>query len=174
MGHNIVLIGMPCAGKSTVGVLLAKTALLDFVDTDLLIQNRYKSSLSGLIDRYGTEEFLRIESEVISSLDCDRCVISTGGSAVYGDAAMRKLRENGITVYLSVPLSELESRMNDIKTRGVIIKDGATLGELLRERAPLYEMYADFIVECGGMTPERCVSAILDGTEKLGFRLPSG
>lgn len=161
MDKNIVLIGMPCAGKSTVGVLLAKTMLFDFIDTDLLIQRRWNASLCELIGLNGADGFLRMESSVICELDCVNCVVSTGGSAVYSDEAMRQLRRNGIVVYLSVPIGELERRMGDIKTRGVVTHGDATLAGLFREREPLYLKYADVTVGCAGKTPEQCVDAIL-------------
>lgn len=157
---NIVLIGMPGAGKSTIGVLLAKTLLYDFVDTDIVIQNKYKKSLCDIIKQYGAQEFLKIECEVISSLECDKCVIATGGSAVYGDKAMKKLSENGTVVYLKLPESEIERRLSDITARGVVFKQGETIGDLFSRRKPLYERYADVTVDCSGLTPERCVEKL--------------
>jgi Shikimate kinase len=158
---NIILIGMPCAGKSTVGVLLAKTVLFNFIDTDLIIQRQYGNSLCEIIELNGIDGFLRIESAAIRSLEYKNCVISTGGSAVYSDDAMVYLCKCGTVVYLSVPVHELELRMGDIKTRGVVTKGGTTVAELYRERVPLYKKYADLTVECANKTPERCVEAIV-------------
>ena len=158
---NIILIGMPAVGKSTIGVLLAKTLILSFTDTDLLIQEKYKKSLCDIINDNGTKAFLNIEEDVILNADFKNSVIATGGSAVYGENAMKKLRENGVVVYLKVTPDELNRRVNNIHTRGIAMKDGTTLAELYEERAPLYEKYADVTIECDGKTPEECVDLIV-------------
>lgn len=157
---NITLIGMPGAGKSTIGVLLAKSLLADFVDTDLLIQKKYSSSLCDIINKKGIEEFLKIENDVICSWSFSNCVIATGGSAVYGKEAMEKLKKTGKVIYLKLSPEELEKRINNIHTRGIAMKEGTTIAELYGERAPLYEKYADITIECFGLTPEECVDAI--------------
>lgn len=159
---NIVLIGMPGAGKSTIGVLLAKSLLYSFVDTDLIIQNQYRKSLCDIIEEKGTDGFLEIENDCIFAGEFKNSVIATGGSAVYGTEAMQKLKENSAFVYLKLPLAELENRIADIKTRGVAMKNGTTLADLYRERAPLYEHYADFTLDCTGLTPEQCVEEIVN------------
>ena len=164
--NNIILIGMPGAGKSTIGVLLAKTMLLSFVDTDLIIQNKYKSALCDIIESEGTDGFLKIENDVICGCDFENSVVATGGSAVYGKEAMEKLSQNGIIVYLSIPVEELERRIKNIHTRGVAMKKGTTLYDLFEERRPLYEGYADITVECIGLTAEECVERI---AEEVGF-----
>ena len=164
---NIVLIGMPGAGKSTIGVLLAKSLLYSFVDTDLIIQNSYRKSLCDIIAEKGTDGFLEIENDTISGCDFENSVIATGGSAVYGKEAMQKLKENSIFVYLNLPLAELESRIADIKTRGVAMKNGTTLADLYEERKPLYEQYADFTLDCTGLTPEQCVEMIVNYSSSL-------
>ncbi len=158
---NIILIGMPGAGKSTIGVILAKSMLMDFTDTDLLIQKKCSASLCDIIAKHGIDEFLKIENDVICEADFTNCVVATGGSAVYGKKAMQKLRANGKIVYLKVDCNELEKRVNNIHTRGIAMKDGTTLAELFRERAPLYEKYADFTVDCTKLTPEQCVDEII-------------
>lgn len=158
---NIILIGMPGAGKSTVGVLLAKSVLMNFCDTDLLIQNSTGQSLCDILKNRGLEEFIKLEEKTVLNFDFENCVVATGGSVVYGEKAMEKLKENGITVYLKVNPVELNRRINNIHTRGIAMKDGTTLEELYRERAPLYEKYADFIVDCDGVSPEECVERIL-------------
>lgn len=157
---NIILIGMPGAGKSTIGVLLAKTMLMDFCDTDLIIQKRCGTSLCNIINEKGTEEFIKTEEETILSYEFNNCVIATGGSAVYGKKAMEHLKENGIAVYLKVNSDELEKRICNIHTRGIAMKEGTTIAELYNERAPLYEKYADITVECTNLTPEQCVDEI--------------
>lgn len=159
---NIVLIGMPGAGKSTIGVLLAKSALMDFTDTDLLIQKKYSSALCNIINEKGIDEFLEIENDVICNSEFTNCVVATGGSAVYGKEAMEKLKKSGVVVYLRVDASELEKRINNIHTRGIAMKSGTTISELYDERAPLYEKYADITVECASITPEECVEKIIE------------
>lgn len=159
---NIVLIGMPGAGKSTVGVLLAKSVLFDFCDTDLLIQNAAGESLCNIINKKGLSEFIRLEDEVISAQNFKNTVVATGGSAVYGENAMRNLKENGIVVYLKVGSQELCRRLNNIQTRGIAMKKGTTISELYSERAPLYEKYADITLECESVTPEECVNRIIN------------
>lgn len=159
---NIVLIGMPGAGKSTIGVLLAKSTLMDFTDTDLLIQKKYSSALCDIINEKGIDEFLKAENDVICESDFTNCVVATGGSAVYGKEAMEKLKKSGVVVYLNVDASELEKRINNIHTRGIAMKDGTTISELYNERAPLYEKYADITVECASLTPEECVDKIIE------------
>lgn len=157
---NIILIGMPGAGKSTIGVLLAKTMLMDFCDTDLIIQKKEGTALCEIIKEKGTEEFIRIEDEIIGAQKFENCIVATGGSAVYGEIAMKNLRENGIIVYLKVNSDELEKRICNIHTRGIAMKEGTTIAELYAERAPLYEKYADIMVDCSSSTPEQCVDAI--------------
>ena len=163
---NIVLIGMPGAGKSTIGVLLAKSMLMDFVDTDLMIQKKCGDSLCGIISSQGIDEFLKIENDVICENEFENCVIATGGSAVYGKEAMEKLRADGIIVYLKLSASELERRIDNIHTRGIAMKEGTTISALCDERAPLYEKYADITVECEGLTPEQCIEAIAEEIER--------
>ena len=158
---NIVLIGMPGAGKSTVGLLLTKSMLMSFCDTDLLIQNTTGKSLCDIIKDDGIEAFIKLEETIISDYEFCNSVVATGGSAVYGENAMKKLRENGVVVYLKVTPDELNRRVNNIHTRGIAMKDGTTLTELYEERAPLYEKYADVTIECDGKTPEECVDLIV-------------
>ena len=158
---NIVLIGMPGAGKSTVGVLLAKSMLMSFCDTDLLIQNETGESLSDTIKKQGIDAFIRLEDEIIFKNDFKNSVIATGGSAVYGERAMNKLKENGKIVYLKVSPEELNRRVNNIHTRGIAMKEGTTLAQLYEQRAVLYEKYADVTIECDGKTPEECVDLII-------------
>ena len=161
MKSNVILIGMPAAGKSTIGVILAKGLLYAFTDTDLIIQSRYNMSLSEIIEKEGTETFLKIENDVIAGCTFSNCVVATGGSAVYGEEAMEKLRENGTVVYLKLPVSELEKRLSNIHTRGVAMKKGETIADLYEKRRPLYEKYADITVDCYGLTAEECVEKII-------------
>lgn len=163
---NIILIGMPGAGKSTIGVLLAKSMLMDFTDTDLLIQKKYSSSLCDIIGKHGIEEFLEIENDVICESEFANCIVSTGGSAVYGKEAMDKLKANGIAIYLKVASAELEKRIRNIHTRGIAMKEGTTISALYKERAPLYEKNADITVDCTALTPEQCVDEIIKAITK--------
>lgn len=164
--NNIVLIGMPGAGKSTIGVLLAKSLLCDFIDTDLVIQKKYGCSLCDIIKKQGTEKFIEIEDSVLSGCRFENTVIATGGSAVYGNRAMQSLKNNSITVYLSVSVDELEKRLQNIHTRGVAMKEGTTISDLYTERKPLYEQYADITVDCDGLTAEACVEKIVAALDK--------
>lgn len=161
-GKNcITLIGMPGAGKSTIGVLLAKSTLKKFIDTDLIIQQKQGKSLCDIIEERGTDSFLELENETICGEEYENSVIATGGSAVYGEQAMEKLSAISTVVYLSLPLSEIEKRISNIHTRGVAMKNGDTLDALFRERAPLYEKYAHTTVDCSTLTAEECVEKIL-------------
>ena len=157
---NIILIGMPTSGKSTVGVILAKILGMKFLDTDLLIQSRTGKKLSEIIESEGSDGFLRIEEEVCSSVDAENTVIATGGSVVYGQDAMRHLKENGKTVYLQISLEELKQRLRDAKARGVVLREGVSLDGLYAERTELYARYADLIVSEEGLTLEETVSAV--------------
>lgn len=145
---NIVLIGMPGVGKSTVGVVLAKSMGYSFVDSDLLIQEREGRLLHEIIEEKGLDGFHEVENEVNASICASRTVIATGGSVVYGKQAMAHLKKIGVVVYLSLPLDELTERLGDLNERGVVIREGQTLADLLRERTPLYEQYADITIDC--------------------------
>ena len=158
---NIVLIGMPGAGKSTIGVILAKALLYAFTDTDLIIQSRYGMSLCQIIEEKDTDAFLQIENDVIASCEFFNCVIATGGSAVYGEEAMENLKENGTVVYLKLPVRELEKRLSNIHTRGVAMNKGETIADLYEKRRLLYEKYADVTIDCSGLTAEECVEKII-------------
>lgn len=145
--RNIILIGMPGSGKSTLGVLLAKAINYRFLDTDLLIQEREGKLLREIIAEKGQEAFLKIEEEVNAGVNVKRTVIAPGGSAVYSERAMRHFAEIGTIVYLHVPLQELEKRLGDLTRRGVVLKQGQTLGMLFEERRPYYERYAEVTVD---------------------------
>lgn len=158
---NIVLIGMPASGKSTVGVVLAKTLGMGFVDTDLVIQQREGRLLQDIIDSDGLTEFLSAEENAILSLNCKNSVIATGGSAVFGERAMQKLRENGTVVFLDVPLEALINRLDNIKTRGIAAKKDQSVDLILKERLPLYKKYADFTVSVQNENVETTVEKII-------------
>ena len=153
---------MPGAGKSTIGVILAKSLLFDFCDTDLCIQKETAESLCDTISKIGIAGFIELEDRIICEQNYSNSVVATGGSAVYGERAMKKLKENGIVVYLKVGPNELQSRIKNIHTRGIAMKEGTTIKALYEERAPLYEKYADVTVECDGKTAEECVDLIVN------------
>ena len=157
---NILLIGMPGCGKSTVGVLLAKVMQYTFTDCDLLIQKRCGMRLQEIINKKGLKEFLKAEEETLCEINEDGTVIATGGSAVYSEKAMKHLKDNAVTVYLSLPLNELENRLTNIKTRGVAMENGTTLKQLYDERTPLYEKYADIVIETTGLQLEETVESV--------------
>lgn len=162
-GKNITLIGMPGSGKSTVGVLLAKTLGYRFLDADLLIQQQEGALLQDILDQRGVEGFLDVEEDVIRSLDCTGTVIAPGGSAVCREGAARRLKELGLVVYLHVPLAELERRISNITTRGIAMAPGQTLADVYAVREPLYRKYADLTVDVTGQnTLEETVAAVLE------------
>lgn len=145
---NIVLIGMPGAGKSTVGVVLAKKMGYRFLDSDLVIQEQTGKLLHELITEHGVQGFLKIEGQINAALDCRNAVIATGGSVVYSDEAMKHLRSIGQVVYLKLSYEEIEERLGDLTARGVALKPGQTLKDLYDERCPLYERYAHVTELC--------------------------
>ena len=145
---NIILIGMPGSGKSTVGVLLANALGYGFLDTDLVIQQREGLLLQDILDQFGVKHFLQVEEEAIRTVDCRRTVIAPGGSAVCREGTMAHLKELGPVVYLRVPMEELTSRIQNLATRGIAMEPGQTLADVLAQRAPLYERYADLTVDC--------------------------
>lgn len=158
---NIILIGMPGSGKSTVGVVLAKVLGYRFLDSDLLIQEREGRLLSEIMEQEGIDGFIRIEEEINAGICTESCVIATGGSVVYGQKAMEHLGEIGTVVYLSLPLKELEARLGNLRCRGVVLRDGQTLEDLYKERVPLYERYADITVDETGMDVEQTLEMLV-------------
>lgn len=157
---NVILIGMPGAGKSTVGVVLAKRLGYTFLDSDLVIQQKYGKLLHELISEHGVEGFWKIENDVNAGLTCDRTVIATGGSAIYGAEAMEHLRSIGTVVYLRLTLPQIEERLGDLTERGVTLREGQDLKALYEERTPLYEKYAHVIIDCDGQRVRELVTRI--------------
>lgn len=166
MKDNIVLIGMPGVGKSTVGVILAKMIGYQFTDADLLIQKQEGKLLHEIIAEKGTDGFIEIEERVNASIEASHTIIATGGSVVYGKKAMEHLSCIGTVVYLKVPYDTLEKRLEDIKGRGVVIKEGQTLRTLYDERTPLYEKYADIEISEDGLNVEQTVEKLLERLNK--------
>ena len=158
---NITLIGMPGSGKSTVGVLLAKALGFDFIDTDLTLQQREGALLQNILNERGTEVFLDLEQDAICSVRCKNSIISPGGSCICRERSMAHLKTLGKIVYLRLPLEELETRLNNISTRGIAMEPGQTLQDLYDYRTPLYERWADMTVDCAGQSLEETVAAVL-------------
>ncbi|MDF7809259.1 shikimate kinase [Pontiellaceae bacterium B12219] len=157
---NIVLIGMPASGKSTLGVQLAKWLSKGFMDTDLLVQARMGKSMQAYQNANGLEAYQRLECDTVNSVVCESCVIATGGSAVYCDGAMNHLKSIAHIIFLDVPLGEIKRRIGDFSQRGVVIKAGMTLDDLYAERQPLYLKYADLVVDCADKAPDDVLRVI--------------
>ena len=167
MKNNIVLIGMPGAGKSTVGVLLAKAMNYEFLDTDILIQKENGKKLFEINNEKGLEEFLHIENDVLSRVNTTNTVVATGGSAIFGSKAMEHLKSIGHIVYIKLSCKEIIRRVNNIKTRGIAMKKGKTMEDVYNERVPLYEKYADIVVDAESTTIEEAVEKIMKACENL-------
>jgi len=159
---NIILVGMPGSGKSTVGVILAKLLSRNFIDTDILIQTSEQRALQDIVDTQGYMALRRIEECILLSLDCKAHVIATGGSAVYSESGMERLHAKGFIVYLQVDLPTLESRVRDFTTRGLAKRPDQTFADLFQERTSLYSRYADLTIGCIGLTHEEVCARIID------------
>ena len=161
-GSNIVLIGMPGAGKSSLGVVVAKELGYDFTDIDLVIQHKYGKVLADLVEELGPEGYIEIENEALCECDCEHSIIATGGSAVYSAEGMAHMKELGLVVYLKAPVEELAERIGEMHQRGVIVRPGVEpkLEAIFADREPLYEQYADLTVETSG-TPQDAVEEIV-------------
>ncbi len=145
---NITLIGMPGAGKSTIGIVLAKMLCKTFIDADLVIQHNQGKRLHKIIDEIGNDKFLKLENDTLANLKVHNAIISTGGSAIFGKEAMAHLKKTSTVVYLKAPYEVIEKRLGNLKKRGVVFDEGQTLRDVYDIRTPLYEKYADIVVDC--------------------------
>lgn len=159
--NNIILVGMPASGKSTVGVILAKILGYNFVDADIVIQKKEGRKLSEIIETEGIDGFVEIENKINQGIEVEKTVVATGGSVVYGKEAMEHYKNIGTVVYLKVDMSVLTKRLKDVKQRGVVMKDGQSLVSLYNERSVLYEKYADIVVDEEDHSMEEVVADLL-------------
>ena len=163
MGKNLVLVGMPACGKSTIGVLAAKALGYHFIDADLVIQEETGKLLQEIIDEQGLDAFCIAEERAICSITAqENAVIATGGSAVYSRTAMLHLKEHGIVYYLSLPTEEVKKRLYNIRSRGIAMRRGDTIDDVFARRRALYEEYADITIDCLGKDIEQLVEEITD------------
>ena len=165
--NNVTLIGMPGSGKSTIGVILAKALRYEFLDSDLLIQKQEKRKLSEIIEQDGPEKFKEIENQVNADIHVTDTVIAPGGSVIYCDEAMEHLKSIGKVIYLKLSLESLSKRLGNLKGRGVLLKDGQSLKDLYEERVPLYEKYADIVIDEEGKTAGETVDELRNVIEGM-------
>lgn len=164
---NIIFIGMPAVGKSTVGVVVAKRLGYEFIDTDLLIQKQEKRLLREIIAQEGIDNFLKIENQVNRDVQAEQAVISPGGSVVYCEEAMQHYKEQGTIVYLQASFATISSRLKNAKKRGVTLREGQTLKDLYNERIVLFEKYADITVSEDGQELEKTIENVLEALGEI-------
>jgi shikimate kinase len=164
---NIVLIGMPACGKSTIGVQLAKWLSMGFIDTDLLVQARAGGSMQAFQDANGMDAYQTLECDTVKSVICENCVIATGGSAVYCDGAMNHLKNIAKIIFLDVPVEEIKQRIGDTSQRGVVINPDMTLDDLYAERLPLYMKYAERVIDCAGKAQDELIREVRAAEENV-------
>lgn len=158
--NNVILIGMPGVGKSSAGVVLAKVLGYKFLDSDILIQEREGKLLKNIISEVGIKGFIDVENKINSGIETENTVIATGGSVIYGKEAMEHLKSIGKVVYLKASYEEIDKRLGNLVGRGVVMHEGQTLRDLYEERVPLYEKYADIVVEEDGISIRDTVALI--------------
>ena len=163
---NLLMVGMPGAGKSTVGVLLAKDMSMNFLDVDVYIQGHEGRRLQDIIDNDGIDIFKELEEKYLMDINVDKYVISTGGSAIYSEKGINHLKETSVVIYLSINLETLKERLGDFSTRGVVIKPGQTFLDLYEERCKLYSAAADLVIDCNGKTQDEIVAEIRSSLNK--------
>ena len=159
---NVILVGMPACGKSTIGVVLAKTMNKGFGETDILIQQAESRTLQEIIDQEGNDYFHHVEERVLLDFDGEDYVVATGGSAIYFDRAMDKFKEKGVVVYIKVTLDTILERLNNIRSRGVTLEKGQTIADLYEQRIPLYQKHADVVIEADGLSVEEVVEKMIE------------
>jgi len=164
---NIVIIGMPGAGKSTMGVILAKTLGRNFIDTDIVAQETTGRLLQEIIDDEGIDTFLETEEKTILSLHGHHAVIATGGSVVFSEKAMEHLKRDGVVLYLKISCEEMVRRLNNIRTRGIVLVAGQSLRDMYNQRVPLYERYADITIDCSDGDFEKCIGNVMHELRKF-------
>jgi shikimate kinase len=164
---NIVIIGMPGAGKSTMGVILAKTLGRNFTDTDIVAQEHTGRLLQEIIDEEGTDAFLKTEEKTILSLHGRNAVIATGVSVVFSEKAMEHLKKEGVVIYLKISFEEMVRRLNNITTRGIVLAAGQGLRDMYNQRLPLYEKYADITIDCSDADFEHCIGNVINELHKF-------
>ncbi|HIU67590.1 MAG TPA: shikimate kinase [Candidatus Caccomorpha excrementavium] len=167
--NNIILIGMPGAGKSTMGVILAKVMGYRFLDADLLIQEQEKRLLREIIEQEGQEGFIEVENRVNASICTENTIIATGGSVIYGAEAMKHLGSIGTVIYIRLSYQTVSERLGNIRQRGVVLKEGQTLYSLYQERCPLYQKYAHLTIDAEGMDTEQLMETILEQLNSAGL-----
>lgn len=163
---NIVLIGMPGVGKSTIGNLLSQQLDMSFIDTDMMIRQKSGKSPQQIIDEHGSDKFHNVEEDVVLGLNLKNFVVSTGGSVVYSHKALNHLKNNGVVVYLKSDYKDIEKRIRNIKTRGIAFKEGQDLTDLYKERVPLYEKYADITIDCTDKNIKEVLEMVVDHTNE--------
>ena len=159
---NVVMVGMPGAGKSTIGVLLAKEMTLDFLDVDVYMQGREGRRLQEIIDTDGIETFAKMEDRYLQEISVMDTIVSTGGSAIYAREGMKHLKRRGVVIFLKINMKTLEERLGDFSSRGVVMRDGQTFEGLFQERNTLYAAEADEVIECDGKNQETLVQEIIE------------
>ena len=165
---NVIIIGMPAVGKSTIGAAIARRMGMKFIDTDNLIRESCMATLPEIIEKHGQEKFLLIEDRVLSQVQANKAVISTGGSAIYGENAMKHFKEIGTILYIKISYEDIQKRLGRMKSRGVVIREGQTLKDLYDERCALCEKYADVTVEEGNNSPSATVDLCLLALKRAG------
>jgi len=164
---NIVITGMPGAGKSTIGVIHAKILGRNFTDTDIVAQETTGRLLQEIIDKEGSGAFLETEEKTILSLHCHNAVIATGGSVVFSEKAMEYLKKDGVVIYLDIFLEEMVRRLKNITTRGIVLVAGQNLRDMYNQRVPLYEKFADITIDCSDGDFENCIGNVMNELRKF-------
>ena len=165
---NVIIIGMPAVGKTTIGQAIARKMGMKFIDTDDVIRQSCMATLPELIEKHGREKFVMIENAVLSQISATKAVIATGGSAVYCENAMKHFKEIGTVLYIRIGFEEIEKRLGRMKARGVVIKEGQTLKDLYDERCTLCEKYADVVVDEGKKAPSETVELCIGALKRAG------